>query len=400
METTTLLLAVLAGQLLTGAMAWAVAVLVLNLERRPVIHFAAFCILCLAAVVSVFYQTPDGRLLIAISNVFLVAAMVAVCRGVLLIMRLRPDDWLLLAMLAGVALVGAADVLQGLPVYLRGAFVAVCIAGLMGYTVWRVSRPAMREYGLLFTLFCCAPIVVTGAFFAARAVRLLLRGSTPEQALLSNPEPSNVAMFLSFTALVLMFNLSLLYVVMARLVRRLQELSQRDALTGLWNRRALMDRLEQLHALYRRHGHGYAILVIDLDHFKRINDNYGHDAGDRVLCHFAKVAADLLRRDDVLARLGGEEFCVLLPMVDERSATIAAERLRWAIAGLPADINGEMLNLTVSVGVAMVQPTDSSGSELLQRADAAMYDAKRAGRDRVGGAVAGVEVTAPPLLRS
>jgi diguanylate cyclase (GGDEF)-like protein len=167
-------------------------------------------------------------------------------------------------------------------------------------------------------------------------------------------------------------------------VRRLRderEVLRRDAhvdpLTGVWNRRAFEGMLDAHVARRQR----FALLFVDVDHFKRVNDLCGHDAGDAVLAHLAGVLAADVRPGDAAARLGGEEFVVLLLAANAEGACAAAERLRMAAAcaapgGPPA--------ITVSIGVAVAELGDeSSADDLLRRADAALYAAKRAGRDRV-----------------
>lgn len=145
-----------------------------------------------------------------------------------------------------------------------------------------------------------------------------------------------------------------------------------DPLTGALNRRAFAPLAEKQVAQAARTGRPLAVLMMDLDHFKRINDTLGHSGGDATLCRFVAVAGDVLRAEDVLCRFGGEEFVALLPHAEAAQAVAAAERLRLAFAATGA---------TVSIGVASLRPGEDL-EDLLRRADAALYDAKRAGRDR------------------
>jgi diguanylate cyclase (GGDEF)-like protein len=164
-------------------------------------------------------------------------------------------------------------------------------------------------------------------------------------------------------------------------------LATTDFLTGLPNRRAFMERLDDEQARLQRdvsgRGGRAAVLMLDLDHFKRINDQYGHPTGDAVLRHMAGLMHDSLRKIDVAGRVGGEEFAALLPGADMAAAATFAERLRQRIANTPLEVEGHLLAVTVSIGIAPMDAADTSGDAALVRADKALYCAKRGGRNRV-----------------
>lgn len=163
----------------------------------------------------------------------------------------------------------------------------------------------------------------------------------------------------------------------------LRELSRQDALTGLSNRRAFIESLDAELLRGERYRHDTALLMIDIDHFKSVNDRWGHPVGDEVLTAFADSCRRLSRRVDVVGRLGGEEFAILMPHTDADQAVLLAERLRNTVADTPIPVGdgGATVHITVSIGVAVA--TDGhDGSGLLRRADRALYAAKRAGRDR------------------
>jgi diguanylate cyclase (GGDEF)-like protein len=167
-------------------------------------------------------------------------------------------------------------------------------------------------------------------------------------------------------------------------VAKLEEVAARDALTGVQSRRWLDAMLPQLCTAHGKLGDAVSIAVVDIDHFKRINDTHGHRSGDAVLAAVAKTLRAKLRPSDHVARFGGEEFVVILPQTRLPGAQIAAERLREAVhaAAMLAADGGELPNVTVSIGLAERLDGDDAGS-LLERADAALYRAKRNGRDRV-----------------
>lgn len=163
-----------------------------------------------------------------------------------------------------------------------------------------------------------------------------------------------------------------------------------DVLTGWNNRRYLSVRLVEELARARRDGSGLVCLMLDVDHFKSVNDTWGHAAGDMVLRELAQRIESQVRASDVAARYGGEEFVVLLPDTEVASARLLAERIRKAISATPFDLpSGETVTVTVSIGISEVTPehdeTDlkTVGDSLVARADVALYAAKSAGRDRV-----------------
>jgi diguanylate cyclase len=155
-----------------------------------------------------------------------------------------------------------------------------------------------------------------------------------------------------------------------------------DPLTGLPNRAAWTERLEHEVAQWQRHGNSLLMAILDLDHFKRINDNYGHLAGDRVLKIIATVLRKRLRGSDFIARFGGEEFVLLVPDTPLASGAKLAEGLRAAIEACPFHFKGEPVTITVSVGMTAFRPGEYSDL-VLKRADQALYRAKSAGRNRV-----------------
>jgi diguanylate cyclase (GGDEF)-like protein len=162
----------------------------------------------------------------------------------------------------------------------------------------------------------------------------------------------------------------------------LSSLSRLDALTGLYNRGHLEEHLVDLCSASSRHRFHVTAMLIDLDHFKQINDSYGHPAGDAVLKATADVVGSQLRVEDIPGRWGGEEFLVLLPYIDAQSALVVAERIRSDIAGLEVSIpRGAALHVTASIGLCTAVAVD--GATLVQRADESLYRAKTAGRNKV-----------------
>lgn len=164
--------------------------------------------------------------------------------------------------------------------------------------------------------------------------------------------------------------------------RELQRLAVVDPLTDAPNRRGFYSALAPWMALARRHGQSTALIILDLDHFKRVNDAYGHQVGDIVLKAVVEVGQKQLRDSDMLGRLGGEEFAVLLPRTTIHDAMVVAERIRNAISLMPIKTERALIYVTASMGVTIIRPDDSIVS-LFKRADEALDAAKEAGRNKV-----------------
>jgi diguanylate cyclase (GGDEF)-like protein len=166
----------------------------------------------------------------------------------------------------------------------------------------------------------------------------------------------------------------------ARLFRHVQTQAMTDALTGLYNHRYFQERLDRETKLADRNNGKVSLILLDLDHLKRINDTHGHRAGDAALCHAASVMLSSMREVDICARYGGEEFVIILPQCGREDAINVAERLREAIASKPVHKIGQV---TASIGVATYPTATKTKEELIEMADRAMYLAKAAGRNRV-----------------
>lgn len=156
-----------------------------------------------------------------------------------------------------------------------------------------------------------------------------------------------------------------------------------DVLTGLNNRRAFFEHADDIDAHSRRYDHAYVIAMIDIDHFKAVNDTWGHEAGNTTLQSVGRIIAEMLRETDVIGRIGGEEFAVILPETAVREGTSLAERLREAIERSVIETPQGPINVTISVGIAALDTHSETLERVVANADAAMYLAKNAGRNRV-----------------
>lgn len=173
----------------------------------------------------------------------------------------------------------------------------------------------------------------------------------------------------------------------ARLVeeknRQLEKLVNEDPLTGIMNARSFHEVSSRIFELERRSSKGFTLLYLDIDHFKQINDRYGHYAGDQVLIALTQIISAQLRKSDVFARIGGEEFCIILPETDIEGAKVLAEKMRHVIETTGIPLDGETLYPTTSIGIASLEPGDTDMRSIQDRADENLYEAKRCGRNCV-----------------
>jgi diguanylate cyclase (GGDEF)-like protein len=237
--------------------------------------------------------------------------------------------------------------------------------GMVGTMYWIASS----LYLLMAALMCGR------AFYASRA------GEAVFESFVAWP----VNAYTFMLGAVSQFFISSLFVLMLsyKLNQRLESIATIDGLTGVLNRRGLEDAAVKMQDMCKRINLSMAILLIDIDHFKKVNDVHGHLAGDEVLRHLAKVIGPILRSSDVLGRYGGEEFCAFLPNTTENDALGLAERVRAAVEASPISINQKNIKTTVSIGVADSVRAGYDFKGLVATADSAMYAAKNDGRNRV-----------------
>lgn len=225
-----------------------------------------------------------------------------------------------------------------------------------------------------------AMIILVLALRALVALSGLADIAQPQQAVA--PNPVQIIAFIAIIATTLLGSMGFLLMVKERADKEILHLAMTDSLTGVPNRRSLMDQIES--ALSRRSGKPLALLMIDVDHFKDINDTHGHPAGDEVLRQITRLLTERLRGGDVLGRYGGEEFCVLAPDTDSNGALMLAESLRTTIAEASLSTDNGELFVTVSIGISHCPANVSRELKLLlAEADAALYHAKQTGRNRV-----------------
>lgn len=258
------------------------------------------------------------------------------------------------------------------------------VAGLvMALIALDSFRAARKEFTLSAGLAVAWPFATIALAMFARGLQILLQATS--QVALGNQQGSvddGFTMWL-YTFLVLLLNISLFGSVLTRLVMKVRNYAERDFLTGLLNRRAFDARLVLERNRLERSDYSFCLVVLDIDHFKRINDQHGHAVGDLALRHVAGLLTQSLRQIDAIARFGGEEFLILLPDTALETAAAVAERLRQTLADNPLYHHGHQLPVQASFGFVSSHAGDNA--TLLNLADQAMYRAKTEGRNRVCG---------------
>ncbi len=241
--------------------------------------------------------------------------------------------------------------------------------------LWKTGLSALPARQLM-ALACASH----GGFLMLRPWLFKL-GTTPDGSTNLGSQLSHLVILESTVALILMA-FGTLMLVNEHVTGELRRVAEKDFLTGVFNRRAFLTLLEKAGSLAHRTQSALPVLLVDLDHFKQINDRHGHKIGDLALRHFVAVTEGCLRKHDVLGRMGGEEFAIFLPHTLREDAQRVSERLRSLVAAQPLMTEHGPVGLTVSIGLAMCHP-DEAPENALNRADEAMYQAKQAGRNRV-----------------
>ncbi|TXG80814.1 MAG: GGDEF domain-containing protein [Rhodocyclaceae bacterium] len=369
------LLWVVAFQMGLYALMWLLSLVLLQESRRAVAHWVGFMLLLCAGLMLAAWRS-EPRLWWAYNgtNAVTVVGFALMRRGTERFLGLPARDREQLAVvlptLALLAWLGPGR--EDAPLRIVATY---CVqAWILARTLWTVRPALAAEFGRRSML----GIVVPGALMVV--MLLLLAGrqwkAWPEPTEMQVSGAANVAVMLTYLSGCALFSFGFLTMVTQRLVMRLREASMRDALTGLFNRRAMNEALQRAWLRHRRSGAPLAALVIDLDHFKRINDTAGHAAGDAVLVQVGALLLKQLRGEDVVGRAGGEEFWLVLPDTRREHAVALAERLRLQMAEAG-------LGVTCSIGVALAEAADGDAGQVIARADAALYRAKTAGRNRV-----------------
>ena len=320
---------------------------------------------------------PDWISIVA-ANTMIVAAMVLTLRSLRRFLGSRPRDLLgwgltgaLFVYLLLFALVWPSNVARTVAISTAVAIMAVRAALLLHQLAPAACRLSCRFTEIVLWL--------TAAMTAVRGVGILI---VPSEDMMA-PGPLNAATFLFYAAFIIVATLGAMWMEIESLQGDLVRSAHYDSLTGIYNRGTFLEECARELSRCARGGSAFSLAVFDLDHFKLVNDRYGHPVGDRVLKSFAEVLRASIRKHDTVGRYGGEEFALLMPHTGKDTAARVAERVRREVETRGVMVDARRIEVTVSGGVAAYGPDGEDWDTLLSAADTALYAAKDAGRNRI-----------------
>ncbi|MBI5255074.1 MAG: GGDEF domain-containing protein [Burkholderiales bacterium] len=369
------LLWLVACQMVLHALMWGLSGVLLRESRTAVAHWGLFMLL-LGTGLALAGARDEPRLWWTYNGANLVTLLgfVIMRRGTEQFMRVPASDKEQLAVLLPVAVVVGLAGPGEQWAALRIALVYAAQGFVVLRTVMTVRPALLQEFGRGAMLAIVVPASGIATILFTLGLRQALNWRLPME--MQHNDGANLWLMVLYLTGSAMFSFGFMVMLTQRLVSTLRQASVRDPLTGLFNRRAMTEALERQWLRHRRTQAPLAVLAIDIDHFKRINDTLGHAAGDSVLIHLSTLLQNHVRGEDVVGRVGGEEFLLLLPDTQAPQAIALADRLRVLV-------RAESLGTTISVGIALAHSVDDSAESLIARADAALYRAKDAGRNRI-----------------
>lgn len=278
----------------------------------------------------------------------------------------------------------AIDPHVGIRMTVVPAFAAVTLAASAYMILKYRERTRLAEWAVAIALIVFSIIEVGAASLA------FMQGATGNESIAAAYRHFN---FLTLPACYITTSMLIILMMASDISAKLKKMAVQDQLTGLLNRRGFEEYGARAFSASRRAGVPMSVIMTDIDRFKYINDKYGHAAGDTALAHFARLMSESRRQEDIVARVGGEEFALLLPGTGLRDAMAIADQLCDRVGSTPLEMTAIGLPMTSSFGVAAISEKDTSLDEVVLRADRALYRSKRAGRNQV-------DLESSQLLRS
>lgn len=327
-------MASLAAQLVVYALAWILMAIAFRVRRKVAILWSAAWFTCAACALLVFVSgiyTAIGFDLVV--NILAICCFLLIQQGMDAMAGQRSQRWVYVVLLTGVLVIEALRQLEPNSILWQVVLFTVLACWPLTGTLIRMAvwlRQEQKSSNGMVVLVV-SPLIVTMALFLVRLF-LVASGVTPDTVQFKQGSDFDVVASILFLVMLGAFNFSLATIILGGAIERLRTMSETDQLTGLFNRRVMMRRLHEEHARFLRSGHRYGVMTMDLDHFKRVNDQYGHGVGDQVLQAVCDVLKNCQRNTDTLARMGGEEFMLLVPLTEGAGAQIQAGRNRVELA--------------------------------------------------------------------
>lgn len=369
--------------LLTGisALAWLVLSRLMRIAPGASLRFSVANFLLLLGIAALYQREPASHLVYwQGADLLALLAFVALKAGFFALFK-RPGTikWdLCLLLLWLIAALQVTETHREHSLGLLFSAVAFISLGSSTTILYKASAQSFKKH---YALAVASPLAGISLLFLLRFISSIVEPAATE----STVHHGKAQLYWAYLIFVLLVNITMFGSTLVRLVAKIRYLADRDQLTGLYNRLALDRKLLALQRLQLRHQQPFAVLLMDLDHFKQINDNHGHLAGDKVLQHASNLIQQHIRREDIAGRFGGEEFLILLPMATLAQAEQVANKLVEVLRQNPVKWRDHDIVLTTSIGIAVASAVANFlGSEsVLHQADQALYRAKAAGRDRV-----------------
>ena len=316
---------------------------------------------------------------IALANVLIASDFYWAWMGVRIFQRRA--NFVFLTYLLLMAILVIAHVVLGLE---RDGLIArtILMSGTVSILSLLIAFELLKDKkGITFSSrFAASVFGILGIMFA---VRMFSAGFLPEQGNLISGGGHTAFTYLLAIVFNILIAFSYVLMLSERLNTQLQTMADTDVLTGLLSRRAFIDRMKRILSRTQQNDTALSFLVLDIDNFKNINDSYGHFAGDELLKRYADVMKDCFRPEDIIGRLGGEEFAIAITNIDNAGAVKVAERLRSEIESVFILCNGKPVSTTISIGIADLHKDVNSYETLFREADAALYEAKNKGRNQI-----------------
>lgn len=371
---------------LVAGIAWGFMARPLRIAPKASIRFFFANMSLSAGIYLLTLRTADASLLNwLLSDIAILSSFMLIGWGIQQLFKLRSSvkrDCLLLGLTSLLMLAGQWQ--QPHPIFLGVAFSVTATVFLFSASQ-NNFQAIQKDFGFAAACLMSAPLFIVSVIFFARTL-ILVWPETDADNFVATDTAEAMPLLWSYIVLTLAINIVMIGGALARLVAKIRQFAERDQLTGLWNRRAVLKKLQEMHDQWQKHQQSYSLILLDLDHFKQINDSLGHDAGDAALRRCATTLSAVVRTQDLVSRYGGEEFLLLFPGVAATELPLIAEKIRITLAGCQLIWQNQPIELSASLGYITVYP-GAKAEHLLTLADNAMYKAKAEGRNKACPAV-------------